>query len=292
MKTESRFFPIFRVLVVVFLILVAVAALVPFFWAVSSSLKSEEETFSRPFAWIPEAWAWENYIKIFERAPLARNMLNSMYYVCGQLILTLIIVPMAGYVLARKHFPGRDWIFVGILMLMVIPRQATVVHLFVLIKNFPLFGGNNILGQGGRGLVDTFTGLILPRAAEPMSIFIMRQFFWSMPKDLESAAKIDGANEWQTYRSIFLPLATAGMSVVIIFGFENAWNDFLWPLIVLYSKQKFTVQLGLLEFQSDTGALWAQLMAATVVVTVPMIALFLVFQRFFFKGISFEGVTK
>ena len=166
------------------------------------------------------------------------------------------------------------------------------MHLFVLVKNFPLLGGNNLFGQGGRGLVDSFPGLILPRAADPFVIFVMRQFFWNLPRDLESTARIDGASEWRTYTNIMLPLALPGLNVLVIFTFEDAWNDFLWPLIVLYSERLYTVQIGLLQFQTDTGAFWNWLMAATVSVTVPMIVVFLVFQRYFFKGITFEGFTK
>jgi multiple sugar transport system permease protein len=276
----------------VLLALLAVVSLAPFLWALSSSLKSEAETFDHPYSWIPKSWDWLNYVRIFQRAPLGLHFFNTLIYGAGQVALALLIAPMAGYALARKSFPGRNAIFIFIIALMIIPRQATIVHLFVLIRNFPLAGGNNILGAGGKGLVDTFAGLILPRAVDPFSIFIMRQFFWSLPKDLESAARIDGATEWRTYWKIFFPMAAAGLSVIIIFSFEEAWNDFLWPLILLYDKAKYTVQLGLMEFRSDTGALWAQLMAATVVVSVPMVALFLAFQKYFFKGISFAGINK
>jgi len=265
---------IWRFFIYILIIFFAVASILPFIWALSSSLKSETETVLRPYAWIPQDFAWENYVYIFNRAPLGLNFLNSIIYVLGQVLIAIIIVPMAGYALARKNFPGRHAIMMLIIILMIVPRQATLVHLFILIKNFPLAGGNNILGQGGSGLVDTYTGLILPRAAEPFAIFTMRQFFWNLPDDLESAAKIDGASEWRTYWNIFLPIAQAGISVVVIFTFGLAWNDFLWPLIVLFSKNKFPIQLGLLEFQSDTGALWAQLMAATVVATIPMIIIF------------------
>ena len=116
--------------------------------------------------------------------------------------------------------------------------------------------------------------------------------FWNLSCDLESAARIDGASEWRTYTNIMLPLALPGLNVLVIFTFEDAWNDFLWPLIVLYSERLYTVQIGLLQFQTDTGAFWNWLMAATVSVTVPMIVVFLVFQRYFFKGITFEGFTK
>lgn len=274
------------------LAVLAVATLAPLAWAVSSSLKSEAETWARPYSWIPRDWEFRNYRDVFAQAPLGRHFLNSMIYAAGQLAIAATVVPMAGYVLARKRFPGRDAIFVFILCLMIIPRQATVVHLFVLVKNFPLLGGNNLFGQGGRGLVDSFPGLILPRAADPFVIFVMRQFFWNLPRDLESAARIDGASEWRTYTNIMLPLALPGLSVLVIFTFEDAWNDFLWPLIVLYSERLYTVQIGLLQFQTDTGAFWNWLMAATVSVTVPMIVVFLVFQRYFFKGITFEGFTK
>jgi len=284
---------IWRFFIYILIIFFAVASILPFIWALSSSLKSETETVLRPYAWIPQDFAWENYVYIFNRAPLGLNFLNSIIYVLGQVLIAIIIVPMAGYALARKNFPGRHAIMMLIIILMIVPRQATLVHLFILIKNFPLAGGNNILGQGGKRPRRYVHGASFYQvAAEPFAIFTMRQFFWNLPDDLESAAKIDGASEWRTYWNIFLPIAQAGISVVVIFTFGLAWNDFLWPLIVLFSKNKFPIQLGLLEFQSDTGALWAQLMAATVVATIPMIIIFIVFQKQFFKGITLEGVSK
>ena len=165
---------------------------------------------------------------------------------------------------------------------MIIPRQASGVHLFVLVRKFPLLGGNTCSVRAGAGWSTpspASPGLILPRSADPFVIFIMRQFFWNLPRDLESAARIDGASECRTYTNIMLPLAMPGLSVLVIFTFEDAWNDILWPLIVLYSERLYTVQIGLLQFQTDTGAFWNWLMAATVTVTVPMIIIFLVFQR-------------
>ena len=219
------------------LTILAVATLASLARAVSSSLKERAGDVGTALLLDPRAWEFRNYRDVFAQAPLGRHFLNSMIYAAGQLAIAATVVPMAGYVLARKRFPGRDAIFVLILCLMIIPRQATVVHLFVLVKNFPLLGGNNLFGQGGRGLVDSFPGLILPRAADPFAIFIMRQFFWNLPRDLESAARIDGASEWRTYTNIMLPLTVPGLSVLVIFTFEDAWNDFLWPLIVLYSER-------------------------------------------------------
>jgi multiple sugar transport system permease protein len=273
------------------LTLLAIASLVPFAWAVSSSLKSEAETFNRPYAWIPQSWAWDNYVKIFQKVPFARFFVNTIIQVAGRLAMVLFVVPMAGYALARKQFPGRDLVFIAILSLMMIPRETTLVPLFVIAKNFPLLGGNNILGKGGTGMLNSYIGLIVPHAVSPFSIFMMRQFFWTLPENMEEAAKIDGASEWQIYWRIALPVAKPGLTALGIFAFQDAWNDFIWPLIILRSREMFTIQLGLQAFQDEVGALWAQLMAATVTVTIPIIIVFALFQKYFFQGISFAGLT-
>ena len=279
-------FPIYLVLV-----LIAIASLIPFAWALSSSLKSEAETFSRPYAWIPQSWAWDNYVKIFQKVPFERFFYNTIIQVIGRLSLVLCVTPMAGYVLARKEFPGRDLVFIGILSLMMIPKEATLVPLFVIAKKFPLLGGNNIFGDGGIGMIDKYIGLILPHAVSPFSIFMMRQFFWTMPDNLEEAAKIDGASEWQIYWKIAMPVAKPGLTALGIFAFQDAWNDFIWPLIILRSREMHTIQLGLQSFQDEVGSLWGLLMAATVTVTIPIIIVFAIFQKHFFQGISFAGVA-
>lgn len=280
-----------RTVTYLFLTVIAVASVVPFAWSIVSSLKSQTEIFQQPYSWIPSAWAWRNYLEVFKEAPFGRFFLNTGIEVAGRVVIDVLAASMAGYALARKKFPGRDLIFFLVLALMMIPMEATVVPLFIIMKRFPFVGGNNILGIGGSGLVNTYTGLIIPFAVRPFDVFVMRQFFWSLPVSLEDAGRIDGASQWQMFYRIALPLARAGMVAVAIFAFEGAWNDFIWPLIIIRSKLMQTIQLGLQTFQSETNAHWQILMAGTVVILVPMLIVFVIFQRYFFRGFSFAGVS-
>ena len=201
---------------------------------------------------------------------------------------------MAGYAFATKTFPGRDFIFYGILILMVVPRDATIVPLFVIMRYFPFAGGNNILGEGGMGFVDTYAGMILPYAVGAFEIFVMRQFFWSMPKELLDSSRVDGANQWQSFIFIAVPYALPGIVAVGIFSFQSAWNDYIWPLIITRSVDIQPVQLGLQTFSSDANqqGLWGILMAAVIMSTIPMLTVFIIFQKYFFRSISFEGISK
>ena len=268
----------------------ALTTIVPFLWMISTSLKPEPEIFRFPPVWIPSAWQWDNYAKAMTAAPFARYFLNTVIYAVGITASNLLFCSMAAYAFARLRFPGRNLLLILVLGTMMIPAQVTMVPVFIMLKRWPLLGGNDVLGAGGHGLLNTYTGLILPGAVGAFGIFLLRQFFMTLPRELEDAARIDGCSEAGIYWRIILPLSKPAMATLGIFTFTAAWNEFLWPLLIMSKDSMKTLQVGLQVFQTQYTTTWDLLMAGTVVVTIPVLIIFLFGQRYFTRGIALSGM--
>ncbi|HVC33467.1 MAG TPA: carbohydrate ABC transporter permease, partial [Chloroflexota bacterium] len=261
-----------------------------FLWMVSTSLKPNDQIFAFPPEWIPRVWMWVDYANAMQAAPFALYFRNTGIYAGGVLVFQLTLCSMAGYAFARLPFPGRQAIFVAILATMMVPSQMLLIPLFVLLKHVPLAGGNDLLGAGGNGWLDSFAGLIVPQAVTAFGIFLMRQFFQTLPAELGDAARIDGASEAQIFWRIMLPLTKPALATLGIITFQAAWNDFLWPLVVTDTEATRTLQLGLQVFQDLNSTDWALLMAATTVTSLPIVVVFLVGQRYLVRGIALTGL--
>ena len=268
----------------------ALTTIVPFLWMISTSLKPEPEIFRFPPVWIPSAWKWDNYAKAMTAAPFGRYFLNTVIYAVGITASNLLFCSMAAYAFARLRFPGRNLLFILVLGTMMIPAQVTMVPVFIMLKRWPLLGGNDLLGAGGHGLLNTYTGLVLPGAVGAFGIFLLRQFFMTLPRELEDAARIDGCSEAGIYWRIILPLSKPAMATLGIFTFTAAWNEFLWPLLIMSKDSMKTLQVGLQVFQTQYTTAWDLLMAGTVVVTLPVLIIFLFGQRYFTRGIALSGI--
>jgi len=268
----------------------ALTTIVPFLWMISTSLKPEPEIFRFPPVWLPSAWKWDNYAKAMTAAPFGRYFLNTVIYAVGITASNLLFCSMAAYAFARLRFPGRNLLFILVLGTMMIPAQVTMVPVFIMLKRWPLLGGNDLLGVGGHGLLNTYTGLILPGAVGAFGIFLLRQFFMTLPRELEDAARIDGCSEAGIYWRIILPLSKPAMATLGIFTFTAAWNEFLWPLLIMSKDSMKTLQVGLQVFQTQYTTTWDLLMAGTVVVTIPVLIIFLFGQRYFTRGIALSGM--
>lgn len=181
-------------------------------------------------------------------------------------------------------------LFYALIATMMIPFHVTLIPVFIMAKRFPLAGGNNILGTGGIGLLDSYPGLTLIHLMNAFGVFLMRQFFFSIPNDLLDSARIDGASEFGVYWRVVIPLAKPALGTLAIFTFTGVWDDFLWPLVITTSEDMRTVQLGLQVFQSQYSIQWGPLMAATFAVTPPLILVFLMGQRHFVEGIAASGM--
>jgi multiple sugar transport system permease protein len=252
----------------------------PFFWLVSSSLKPIQHIFVIPPIWIPNPPRWQNYAEVFRLLPFALYMRNTMIIVIGATMGQVLTGAMSAYSFARLRWPGRDIWFAILLATMMLPGAVTMIPRFIIFKWL--------------GWLDTFAPLIVPfwMGGSAFSVFLLRQFFLTIPMDLEDAARIDGASSLTTFVRIMLPLAVPAMTVVAIFSFLGHWNDFMGPLIYLNSSAKRTLALGINSLQ---GLEWGRdntelLMVAGVVMVTPVIILFIVAQDVFVQGIVMTGI--
>jgi multiple sugar transport system permease protein len=279
-EVPRRSFPTRRVLAYALLIAYALLMFVPFAWSVSTSFKPNAEVFQ--LNWIPENPTLDGYVTAWtELDPgLPRLFLNS-FIIAGAVTLgNLVLGSMAGYAFARLQFPGRDILFVLVLATLMIPDQLRVVPVYNLLINF---------GLVGRG-VEAYIGIILIMIISGTSIFLLRQYFMSIPRDLEEAARIDGAGYVRTFWSVMLPLASPALAAVAILQFQGTWNGFFWPVILLRDREQWTLPLALSQFQDLYQTQWAPLMALVVLATLPILVLYLFFQRYFVEGIAASGV--
>ncbi|WP_405970631.1 carbohydrate ABC transporter permease [Streptomyces sp. NBC_00988] len=275
-----------------YLLLAAAAAVcaLPFFWMVSSAFKTPADMARFPPTWLPSHPTLANFTAALETGNYGRQLLNSLVYAGGSTVANLVLCSLAGYAFARMTFPGQRWIFGLVIALIMVPAQSQLIPVFVILKHIPLAGGNDLLGDGGTGLLNTYAGLVMPTAATPFGILLMRQFFRGLPRDYEEAARIDGAGTWTVFSRIILPLSRPAMAALGIITFQTAWNDFVWPLILTNDSSMTNLQLGLQLFQSSHDAQQQILMAAGVLNILPMIVVFLIGQRYFVGGLNVSGL--
>ncbi|MGD8195145.1 carbohydrate ABC transporter permease [Herbiconiux sp. P18] len=279
-----------RVGSIIVLVLVTVAVLTPFVWVISLSFTPESEAFGS-VSLVPAHPTLDNYATAFVDADLARALFNSIV-VGGVTVLTnCLFAVLAGYAFAMLPFPGNRAVFYTLISTAAIPISVTLIPLFLMARGIPLVGGNDILGQGGSGLLNTLAGVILPYIVMPMNIFLARQFFTSAPLELGEAARMDGAGELRIFFRVYLPLAKPLIAVVAIFSFTGVWDDFLWPLVVTTSEEVQTVQLALARFLGSGNVQYGPLMAGTVIATIPVLVVFLFNQRSFISGLA-DGSVK
>lgn len=251
--------------------------ILPFFWLVSTSLKELDQIFTMPPIWIPNPLRWQNYPEALSYFPFLRQLRNTLIIALSSTGLTLISSTLVAFSFSRLRWVGRDLCFFLMLATMMLPYQVTMIPLFIIYRSL--------------NWVNSFLPLIIPHAfGVPFFIFLLRQFFLSIPKDLDDAATIDGCLEVGILRHIILPLAKPALTTVALFQFLGSWNDFLGPLIYLNDPDKYTLPLGIQVFASTSGVQWGWMMAATTVLTVPVVVLFFFTQRTFIQGISVTGM--
>jgi multiple sugar transport system permease protein len=283
---------IWELLAFITLVLISITWIVPFLWMVSTSLKTPQELVSASF-W-PQNPTFEPYrTAFFEFGRFPRwvqwfwnTAVITIASVIGQVLSTTLVA----YAFARLRWPGRDLLFGIVLATMMIPGVVTMIPSFIVFSKLPAFGF-----QGSQNWVNTFLPLTVPAfTGNAFFIFLMRQQMRGIPMELSEAAKIDGASELQTWWHIIVPLVRPVMGVIAIFTFQNAWEDFMGPLLYLQSENKYTLQLGLRQFEAAAGGLpaWNELMAASLVVMLPVVIVFLAFQRYFIEGIQIQGGVK
>lgn len=265
-----------RMFVHIILAFGAITMIAPFIWMLSTSLKSLNEVFVFPPTLFGESLRWNNYLQISERFPFSIFFLNSLKIAVLVTAGQLFTCSLGGYSFARLKFPGRDIIFLLYLATLMIPYFVIVIPIFIMMRSF--------------GWIDTHYALIVPGLFSAFGTFLMKQFFLTIPRELEDAAKMDGCTPFGIYRRIFLPLSKPALAALGIFTFMWSWNDFLAPLIFLNTITKRTIPLGLAVMQGLYSTDWPSLMAASVLSVMPIIIVFLCAQEFFVKGITLSGL--
>lgn len=279
---------------VTYLILIGGALVIafPFVWMVLTAFKSVQESNAYPPSVFPQEWRWENFKTAWTTPPstLGRYLFNSTLIATVGTGIQLVFCILAAYAFARLRFPGRNALFLLVLATTMIPGEVTLIPNFVTIRSFPLFGGNDITGGGGTGLYDTYAGIILPGLAGAFTIFLLRQAFMQVPNDLWEAAQLDGAGSLRFLIGVMLPLTLPALLTVAIFGFVARWNALLWPLIITRSENLRPVQLAMTYYQSEFLTDHGLVMAASMLVTLPVVLLYILVQRQFIEGIAGTGL--
>lgn len=258
------------------LVLFLVFWLVPIAWLMITSLKLERDVVTEHFTVFSSLPTLVNYLKAFQRTEISRWMRNSVVVSVVTTLLSVFLSSTIAYALSRIRFPGRNAIFIFVLAGMMVPFEAIIIQLY--------------LEFNAMGLINTLTAMIAPRLAIPVGVFILTQFFQGIPSALEEAAYMDGASRFVIFRSVILPMGKAAMVTVMILSFINAWNDFLWPLVVASQSTRYTITVGIANFQGTHGTEYSLIMAGSVIASVPQILVFLFFREYIVKGIAMTGI--
>ncbi|MFN8379428.1 MAG: carbohydrate ABC transporter permease [Anaerolineae bacterium] len=259
------------------LIVGAVIMLAPLMWMITLSLKPSELTYSPPYL-IPTTFQWSNYVDAWQAANFPRYYLNTAIMALGITVGQVLFCSLAAYAFARLEFPGRNVLFFVVLITMMLPIQVLIIPSYLTVLNL--------------GWKNTFMALIVPRMVSAFGIFLLRQYYLTLPRDLDEAAMLDGASRFGVWWRIILPLSKPALATLAIFAFLFSWNDFLWPLIVADDPDMRTIQLGLVMFQGRYSTNWTLLMAGAVTATIPTILVFLLGQRQFIESIALSGVKE
>lgn len=268
--------PIARACLYLFLIIVVIVMLIPLAWMLSASLKTAETVFGTTIDWIPDSPQWENYLMIWKKIPFALFTFNSTKLTVIITVIQLITSSFAAYGFAKCKFKGRDLLFLCYVATIAIPWQVYMLPQYILMQKMHL--------------VNTHMSIILLQSFIAFGVFLLRQFYVSIPNDLLEAARIDGLSEYGIYARIILPLSKPSLATLTIFSFVTVWNDFMGPMIYFDSTKLKTIQLGIRLFVGQYSAHYEYIMAASVIALIPVFVLYLAFQRFFVQGIATSGL--
>ena len=265
-----------KVILYIVLIGLALLTLIPFVWMISSSLKLDREVFVYPIRWIPETFHWDNYVKIWEKVPLLTYFKNTAFIALVVTFLQTLTSSFAAYAFAKLNFKGRDILFLSYIATIAVPWQAYMLPQFIMMRSM--------------GLYDTLWAMVVLQAFSAFGVFLMRQFYQSIPTELCEAARIDGLSEYGIWAKIMLPLSTAAIATLVIFTFVGTWNDYMGPMIYLTRDVNKTIQVGLRRFIQENSSDYHLIMAASVVSLIPVSIVFLALQKYFIEGIATSGL--
>lgn len=274
-KHRSRF--VVRALLVhLALALIGLLIAIPLYWTVISSLTTNANLFTGGISWFPLPWHFENYSEALQAAPFGLYLLNSVFVALVVTATTLLTSALAGYGFAKLHFPGRNVLFIIVLIALMVPFPALMIPLFVLVRQLHW--------------LDSYAGLIIPVAVSGFGIFMMRQFISRLPDALLEAARLDGCNEFQAFLYIVLPALRPALAALAVLTFLGSWNNFIWPLLVVQSSDYMTIPLGLALFKGAYATNYTQILAASLIAALPVIVLYLIMQRQIISSFITSGV--
>lgn len=276
MTARGPAFIIKRLLLHAFLLGFGLLFIMPFFWSIGTSLKPLRELFAVTPTFLPEMARWENYADVFDQVPFGTFYVNTIIVTVARVIGQVFIASLAAFAFARVRFPGRDILFVLLLVGLMVPEQATIVPRFILMREF--------------GWINTYQGLIVPLLFSSFGAFLLRQFFLTIPNDFQEAATLEGANPFQVYWQIYLPLARPALAAFGFLVMLFSWNEFLWALIVTSTQERQVLSVGLAVLQGYQTTNTAILLAAANMATIPILIVFLFFQKQLIEGISLSGL--
>lgn len=259
-----------------FLVLIAFTIAIPYIWMILSSFREGQDIFVKG-SWIPDTWRWQNYPEAMEMAPFGRFFINSIITSLLTVMAQLITCPMAAFAFAKLNFRSKNILFTIFLCTMMVPSESTIIANYLTMASFHL--------------TNTYFAIIAPSLTSMFAIFLLRQFFMTIPDALIDAARIDGAGTFQIFTRILLPLAGSAIATIVIFGFVGSWNAYLWPTLVTSDTEMRTVQTGLRYMvDPDLGSEWPKILAASTVIILPVMALFVSLQKYFVQGITKVGL--
>ncbi len=250
----------------------------PFLFSLSISFNAEQDVFQWPIKLIPDEWTLDNYIHVWQDLPFARWLTNSVVITVVQTLSNVFFASLAGFAFARLTFPGRNVIFSIFMASLMIPGIILLVPKFIVLNELHL--------------INTYSGIMLPGLVTVVNIFLMKQFFETIPKDLEEAALIDGCSYFRIFWQIFLPISKPALAAVAIDTFQGSWNEFMWTVIVTTTSDMFTLPVGMNFLKNEFQVNWPLLMAGTILISLPTLAIFLIFQRYFVEGVASSGLKE
>ncbi len=274
----------------VLLFLLCIVTLFPFAVMLSTAFKDMKEIRSASMTLLPKEPTLVPFQTILSDSSWIRYFYNSFKLTLWSILGALLINSLAGFAFARLQFRGRKWLFVLLLLGMMVPAQVTMLPAYVIMRYIPFAGGNDILGRGGMGLLNSNAGLIIAYLCGSYGVFLYRQFLVNFPASLDDAARVDGLSYFGMYLRIYLPLSKPVLATMVVIRATATWNDYIWPLLITQKEKMYTVQLALSQFRSDSGDIWNLIMAATTLIMLPVILLFLFLQRYFVAGIVTTGI--
>lgn len=278
-----------RALVYMALIALSGLILAPFLMIVALALSSPAEVFAWPPVLIPDDIQWQNFRDVFSVTNFGRAMLNTFIIATLSTIGIVFIDGLAGYAFAKMRFPGRKTMFLLILATLMVPVHVTIIPLFIMFRNVPLAGGNDLFGNDGFGILNSYPSMILPFLATAYGTYLMTSFMRMLPDNLVEAARMDGAHEFAIFWKIYLPLAAPALTVIAMFNFTAVWNEFLVPLVMTSTADMKVIQTALADFSDQETVLWNVLMAAVLISILPLVLMFIVGQKHLVRGVAVGG---